>query len=105
MEKATKDLNEHGSHSLDNIVSDGKSLLNSTIGHAESGLEKVKQSTSTTLDELNQKMKGLESSFLSRSKIITEASTAYINKNPIKTVAAASVTGLLIGFLLSSCRN
>jgi ElaB/YqjD/DUF883 family membrane-anchored ribosome-binding protein len=105
MDKTLKDINEQGNHSLDNFISDSKSLLNSSVSHAESGLEKVKQSTSTSLDEINNKLKSLENSILMRSKQITVASSEYIHQNPIKTVVAASATGLLIGLLLSTFRN
>jgi ElaB/YqjD/DUF883 family membrane-anchored ribosome-binding protein len=105
MEKISKDITEHGNTSLDNFIGDSKSLLNSSVGHVEDGLEKVKQSTNSTLDEINNKLKNLEKSIIVRSKLITEASTAYIHENPIKTVAAASASGLLIGLLLSTFRN
>lgn len=105
MEKTNTTANEPLNKTVDTFISDSKSLLNSSLNNAESGLEQAKESAINTFNEAKSKWRELEHAAILKGQEAGKTGRIYIYQNPFKSVLVASAAGLVIGFLLSVLRK
>lgn len=107
MEKTntTTNSNESQSRTIDPLISDSKTSFNSSINHSGSSLDLAKDAAISTLSDAKNKWNELEHAVLARGQEAGKASRIYIYQYPFRSVLAASVAGLAIGFVLSMFRK
>lgn len=105
MEKINTNTNELHNKSSDGFAGDSKAALSSSLNHADSSLEQVKESALSSFNDAKNKWFDIEHAILAKGQEAGKAGRIYIYQNPFKSILVASATGLAIGFLLSMLRK
>lgn len=85
---------------IDKAINKGAQALNSGFEAAEHRAEKIKDSFHSSADQLRSQARDFASDMKHRLDDAQEATTDFVKKYPIGTVAGAVGVGLLAGWLL-----
>jgi ElaB/YqjD/DUF883 family membrane-anchored ribosome-binding protein len=88
-------------HDLKNVVSDIELFLSASAGEAGEAYDVALDKLTTALDEARSAIRDAQRGIAERTRTATRATDAYVHENAWKMVAAAAVTGLLAGLLVT----
>ena len=90
---------------LREAVSDAEQWLNTAVKDGTADIEYAKTAFKETLQTAKTDLLKLEDSMLARGKLAAQATDAYVQDNPWKSVVVGGVVGMLAGLLIASSQR
>ncbi len=105
MKNTTKVDNKKLVDEFKSVIADAEALLTAASDQTGEDIDKLRTSMKTNITNAKDRLMSLEEDLMSKAKDAVKASDEYIQERPYQSALIAGGVGLVIGYLLSTCRK